>query len=77
MSLSERVYSCTCGLVIDRDLNAAINIKQETIRELHRTGTVRIYACGDTSDGDAGYHVSSHVSLNQEKHSTVVDTASA
>jgi transposase len=27
--LSERVYNCSnCGLVIDRDVNAAINIKQ-------------------------------------------------
>lgn len=27
MKLSQRVYECECGLVIDRDLNAAINIK--------------------------------------------------
>lgn len=29
LSLSERVYRCECGLVIDRDLNAAINIREE------------------------------------------------
>jgi putative transposase len=28
MPLSKRVYECSCGLVIDRDLNAAINIKR-------------------------------------------------
>lgn len=27
MKLSERVYECSCGLSLDRDLNAAINIK--------------------------------------------------
>jgi len=28
MKLSQRTYECECGLVIDRDLNAAINIKR-------------------------------------------------
>ena len=27
MKLSQRVYECECGLVMDRDENAAINIK--------------------------------------------------
>lgn len=27
LSLSERTYNCSCGLCIDRDLNAAINLK--------------------------------------------------
>lgn len=35
LSLSERVYKCKCGLEIDRDLNAAINIKNEGIRLLN------------------------------------------
>ena len=34
MSLSERVYQCTCGLVLDRDYNSAINIKKEGLRLL-------------------------------------------
>ena len=29
LSLSERIYKCDCGLVIDRDINAAINIKNQ------------------------------------------------
>lgn len=29
LSLSERVYSCECGFVEDRDINAAINIKNQ------------------------------------------------
>ncbi len=44
LSLNERVYRCdTCGLVMDRDLNAAINIKvagsaPETINAHRGTG---------------------------------------
>ena len=34
LALSERKYVCTCGLEIDRDLNAAINIKNEGLRLL-------------------------------------------
>ena len=34
LELSERKYVCTCGLEIDRDLNAAINIKNEGLRLL-------------------------------------------
>ena len=30
--LAERVWTCTCGAVIDRDVNAAINIKNEGCR---------------------------------------------
>jgi putative transposase len=44
MDLSERVYICDyCGLMIDRDLNAAINLKQLT------TGSSpESYACGES-----------------------------
>ena len=34
LSLSERVYKCECGLSIDRDINAAINILNEGLRML-------------------------------------------
>lgn len=34
MKLSERTYSCTCGQKLERDYNAAINIKQEGKRIL-------------------------------------------
>ena len=34
LDLSERKYICICGLEIDRDLNAAINIKNEGLRLL-------------------------------------------
>lgn len=34
LELSDRKYVCTCGFEIDRDLNAAINIKNEGLRLL-------------------------------------------
>ena len=37
LTLSERTYTCECGLIIDRDINAAINILHEGIRILQET----------------------------------------
>ena len=34
LTLQERIYKCKCGLTMDRDLNAAINIKNEGLRLL-------------------------------------------
>jgi putative transposase len=34
LALSERVYICDCGNIMDRDINAAINIKNEALRIL-------------------------------------------
>ena len=34
MALLERVYKCTCGFILDRDYNSAINIKNEGLRIL-------------------------------------------
>lgn len=34
LELSERIYRCECGLVMDRDKNAAINIREEARRML-------------------------------------------
>jgi transposase len=68
MPLDERVFMCeSCGYVMDRDANAAINLKLWAIREMHRAGTARIYARGDTSVGDMAIDVSRHVSLKREK----------
>jgi putative transposase len=34
LALSERIYVCSCGNILDRDINAAINIKNEAIHML-------------------------------------------
>ena len=34
LTLSQRIYRCSCGLILDRDLNAAINIRNEGLRLL-------------------------------------------
>lgn len=34
LTLSERIYHCKCGFVCDRDINAAVNIKNEGTRLL-------------------------------------------
>jgi len=62
MTLDQRVYVCSeCGHVMDRDLNAAINIKTFGINEINRAGTVQIHACGATTNGGASSDVSSYV----------------
>ncbi len=60
ISLSERIYNCdACEISIDRDLNAAINIK-------NRAGIAQINACGNTSSGDDVMTSSSYVLMKQE-----------
>ncbi len=45
LSLKERTYDCTqCGITIDRDLNAALNLKQEGTRLLETKMPVRVGA---------------------------------
>lgn len=44
LTLSDRVYRCECGLVLDRDLNAALNLKR--YGEFHRSLSKK-KACGE------------------------------
>lgn len=34
LKLSDRIYNCSCGLEIDRDLNASINLKNAKIYKI-------------------------------------------
>jgi transposase len=58
LCLSERTYNCdACGMVLDRDVNAARNLLY-----LAASGAERINACGGTiRPGSTG-----HVPVNQE-----------
>jgi transposase len=58
LALSERTYRCTsCGLVLDRDVNAALNL-----RNLAASGAERRNACG----GAARPRYTGRVPANQE-----------
>jgi len=50
ISLDKRVFECEdCGLKIDRDLNASLNIKKLTEKKLNNTvGHTEFQACGET-----------------------------
>lgn len=63
LSLSERTYDCeSCGISIDRDLNAAINL-----RTVATTGLV----CGESSTGEIGIDPISRQDLMKQKGNIV------
>jgi putative transposase len=69
MPLQIRTFECDgCGLVIDRDWNAAINLKNITF------GTKENHACGDTAVGDMVRNMSRDVSQKQEKFKASLDS---
>jgi putative transposase len=82
MTLSDRIFECEdCGLILDRDHNAAINIlKLGCIKlgirfniidfnniDLNRLGHNRIYACGEKSFGLNGSIFSSETIFNEAR----------
>jgi putative transposase len=61
LSLKDRTYTCDCGHTINRDINAARNIKREGVGELVKQGINLVYknstvgwtesyACGDMTE---------------------------
>ena len=61
--LSKRIFACeSCGLSIDRDLNAAINLENYVAVSLTET----LNACGEGSSGQGGNTLVKLPSLKQE-----------
>ncbi len=71
LRLSERVYKCEqCNLILDRDLNSAINLKLAAEEHItNRVGSIRIHhACGhENADG----HGKSSLARKQEVNTKV------
>jgi putative transposase len=62
LTLADRIYVCDCGLVLDRDLNAAINLEKYGLSTLSSKG---IKACGESvRPSDA---IKEAISMKQEE----------
>ena len=65
LGLGEREYVCdVCGVVLDRDINAALNLKQ-------LTGSSPVTACGEASSGSGREIRAKLASLKQEPNTRV------
>jgi putative transposase len=54
LKLSQRTYNCECGLSLDRDLNAAINLRNYYLNKQNTDGLSGIDACGEEKLQDKG-----------------------
>ena len=65
LKLSDRIYKCDCGLEIDRDHNASINIKNLGLIDLNisTVGTTESYASGRVKVTD----ISKIISVNSNE----------
>lgn len=72
MPLDVRVYECPeCGMKMDRDLNAAINIRNFALRDLMKNtdGTSGINACGVGSSGKCGANCVCETAVDETRKS--------
>lgn len=73
MPLDVRTYECLeCGQVIDRDLNAAINIRNFALRNILRNteGTPGINACGDGSSDKLSAKMTCETAVREARKSS-------
>jgi putative transposase len=69
LTLQDRIYTCDCGLSIDRDLNASINIEHYGLDKVKRTvSSMGIKACGESVRPDRDLGFDEAVSLKQEEN---------
>ena len=72
LSLDERIYNCPeCGISLDRDVNAALNIRNFGIRNLIKNTdtTSGINACGDGSSGLSDANCLSETTVSEARKS--------
>ena len=73
MSLGIRVYKCpNCNIIIDRDLNAAINIRNFALKDILKNtdGTSGINACGVESSNSCNANCSCETIDNEARKSS-------
>lgn len=72
LTLNDREWKCPeCGAIMDRDYNAACNLRDYYFRNINTVGTTGIDACGDSAStlGETPMRVES---LKQEAHKPLV-----
>lgn len=72
MPLNVRIYECPeCGMAIDRDLNAAINIRNFALKDILKNtdGTSGINACGVGSSGNCDANCNCETTDNEARKS--------
>ena len=67
LTLSDRVYKCECGSIIDRDLNAALNLKR--YGEFHRSLSKQ-KACGEERLQFSAFYGAENGALLKSRNST-------
>ena len=63
MPLDKRTLICDCGLIMKRDLNASINLRDKAVSST-------VSACGEISSGFGGFTETKLASVKQESSST-------
>ena len=68
MTLNKRTYNCPeCGISIDRDINAALNIRNFALRDILKNtdGRSGINAFGDGSSDKCGANCTCETTVNE------------